>query len=63
MKRAFQGEVQGIAVVMVMVMVTTILNVSATKRRTLVMDAVQGRVLRMATAAATTAQPLQRKTR
>ena len=61
MKRAFQGEVQGIAVVMVMV--TTILNVSATKRRTLVMDAVQGRVPRMATAAATTAQPLQRKTR
>lgn len=54
---------QGIAVVMVMVMVTTILNVSATKRRTLVMDAVQRRVPRMATAAATTAQPLQRKTR
>ena len=63
MKRAFQDEVQGIAVVMAMTMVMTILIASATEKRTLVMDVVQVRVPRMAMVAATAAQPLQTKTR
>lgn len=61
MKRAFQDEVQGIAVVMVMTVVMTILIASATEKRTLV-DVVQVRVPRMAMVAATAAQPLQIKT-
>lgn len=63
MKRAFQDEVQGIAVVMAMTMVMTILIASATEKRTLVMDVVQVRVPRMAMVAATAARPLQIKTR
>lgn len=63
MKRAFQDEVQGIAVVMAMTMVMTILIASATEKRTLVMDVVQVRAPRMAMVAATAAQPLQIKTR
>ena len=62
MKRAFQDEVQGTAVVMAMTMVMTILIASATEKRTLV-DVVQARVPRMAMVAATAAQPLQIKTR
>lgn len=62
MKRAFQGEVQGIAVVMAMTMVMTILIASATEKRTL-MDVVQVRAPRMAMVAATAAQPLQIKIR
>lgn len=62
MKRAFQDEVQGIAVVMAMIMAMTILIASATEKRTLV-DVVQVRVPRMAMVAATAAQPLQIKTR
>lgn len=63
MKRAFQDEVQGIAVVMAMIMAMTILIASATEKRTLVVDAAQVRVPRMAMVAATAAQPLQTKTR
>lgn len=63
MKGALQDEVQGIAVVMAMTMVMTILIASATEKRTLVVDVVQVRVPRMAMVAATAARPLQIKTR
>ena len=63
MKRAFQDEVQGTAVVMAMTMVMTILIALATEKRTLVMDVVQVRVPRMAMVPVTAARPLQIKTR
>lgn len=63
MKRAFQDEVQGIAVVMAMTIVMTILIASATAKRTLVVDAAQVRVPRMAMVPVTAARPLQIKTR
>lgn len=61
MKRAFQDEVQGIAVVMAMTMVMTILIASATEKRTLVVDAAQEyAAIRILTA--TTAQLQSSKT-
>lgn len=61
MKRAFQDEAQGIAVVMAMIMVMTILIASATEKRTLVVDAAQEyAAIRILTA--TTAQLQSSKT-